>query len=74
MIYRAKTPKHKEEKSSYFSELGVLCVFARGVFFQCGNSHVWLIAGLYIFAHFFQSLGRLIEQGGEVFGYLFMTN
>jgi hypothetical protein len=32
-IYRAKTPRRKEKISFYLSELGVLCVFARVIFF-----------------------------------------
>ncbi|HXV84448.1 MAG TPA: hypothetical protein VEG60_31755 [Candidatus Binatia bacterium] len=45
-IYRAKhvlsnaegTPRGKEKLSTYFSELGVLCVFARVIFFRFDNS------------------------------------
>jgi hypothetical protein len=32
-IYRAKTPRRKEKISFYLSEPGVLCVFARVIFF-----------------------------------------
>jgi hypothetical protein len=31
-IYRAKTPRTPRKK--YFSELGALCAFARGIFFS----------------------------------------
>jgi hypothetical protein len=33
-FYRAKTPRRKEKLSTDFSELGVLCVFARVIFFR----------------------------------------
>jgi hypothetical protein len=32
-IYRAKTPRRKEKISFCLSELGMLCVFARVIFF-----------------------------------------
>jgi hypothetical protein len=32
-IYRVKTPRRKEKISFYLSELGVLCAFARVIFF-----------------------------------------
>jgi hypothetical protein len=36
-VYRAKTPRTQRKK--YFSELGALCVFARGIFFRFRKVH-----------------------------------
>jgi hypothetical protein len=36
-IYRAKTPRKQRKK--YFSELGALCIFARGILFRFRNEY-----------------------------------
>jgi hypothetical protein len=39
-VYRAKTPRAQRKISSYLSELGVLCVFARVIFFPIPYSKI----------------------------------
>ena len=54
-LYRAKTPRAQRKISSYFSELGVLCVFARGSVFRSRNQnfnwnfkYLWLTFMLFV--------------------------
>jgi hypothetical protein len=41
-VYRAKTPRAQRKISSYFSELGALCVFARVIVFPTPESEIHL--------------------------------
>jgi hypothetical protein len=64
-IYRAKTPRTQRKK--YFSELGALCVFARGILFRFRNQnssdnfkYLWLA---FQFETLFGHLADLLADG-----------